>query len=336
MNGWLTQNLDYAAFLALVAGLWLGLALWLRRTGRRGARPPAAGLLLLAQLAGGGVMVAQAGRNAQKNIRRQLELLLPFYVQEIQQLGHARLPDNPAPDDALYLRLIRAEIRWLKHNPAIADIYTFRRRADGVVFLLVDSETDYDHNGVYEGAREQRTKPGEVYPNVTPGLERAFRGEQVFEEEPMTDRWGTWISAFAPLRDANGQVEGVLGVDFDAAEWLAQRTEARRAQLWLLGGLVAALTGAAVVIALLRHELEDRRKTERQLREQGELRRMIFDQAPGGIMVGSLDHHLVKVNDAFCRMLGYTREELLRLTFPQICHPDDPDNTVHGQPTRAW
>ncbi|MDB6114187.1 MAG: sensor histidine kinase response regulator [Lacunisphaera sp.] len=328
MNAWLAQNPDYLAFLALVAASWIGLGWWLRRTDRFRALPRLTWLLLAIVLGGGWLAVNRAGRDAQKNLRQQVELLLPFYVREFQQMGHAQLSDNPTPDDPVYLRLIRAQLHWLKNNPAIANIYTVRRRADGAVFLLVDSETDYDHNGRYEGAREQRTKPGAVYPGVAPALERALGGEQVFEDDITTDRWGRWVSAFAPLRDGNGKVEGVLGVDFDANEWLAQRAQGRQAWLWLLGGMVLLITGSAVVIALLRHELAGRAQTESALREQSELRRQIFDRAPGGVALVDLDYHFLKVNEAFCQMFGYTREELLRLTFVQITHPDDVARTI--------
>jgi len=323
MTGWLSANLDYLALVALVGFMWTGLGLWLHRTGRLGALPGLTGMLLAGVLAGGWFVVDRAGRNAQRNLREQVELLLPYYVQEFQRLGHARLPDDIAADNPLYLSLIEAEIRWLKLNPAIADIYTFRRRGDGAVILLVDSETDYDHNGRYEGAREQRTAPGEVYTMITPALERAFRGTTEFDDDIITDRWGTWVSAFGPLRDPEGRVEAVVGVDFTATEWLAQRAQARHQWLWVLGGVVLLVTGPAVVIAVLRHELAARRTVERQLREQAELRRMIFDQAPGGVALADMNHRLVEVNEAFCRMLGYTRTELLQLTFVQVTHPDD-------------
>jgi two-component system, cell cycle sensor histidine kinase and response regulator CckA len=323
MTGWLSANLDYLALVALVGIMWTGLGLWLRRTGRLGTLPGPTWLLLAAVLVGGWFIVHRAGRAAQRNLRQQVELLLPFYVQEFEQLGHALLPDEPAGDDPRYLTLIEAEIRWLKLNPAIADIYTFRRRADGAVILLVDSETDYDHNGRYDDPREQRTPPGEIYTMITPALERAFRGMREFDEDIITDRWGRWVSAFAPLRDRAGRVEAVLGVDFDATAWLAQRAQARRLWLWVLGGIVLLVSAPAVIIAVLRHELAARRLAERRLREQGELRRMIFDQAPGGVALADLNYRLIEVNQAFCRMLGYTRAELMQLTFVQITHPDD-------------
>jgi PAS domain S-box-containing protein len=323
MNGWFAQNTDYLVFLLLVIGLWAGLGTWLQRTGRLAAVPKIFWVLLVLVTFGGWWPMDRVGRTAQNEIRRQVELLVPFYVEELQQAGHALLPDNPAPDDERYLRLIRMQVNWLRLNPAIADIYTFRRRADGAIFLLVDSETDYDHNGRIEGDREERTAPGEIYDGLTPALSRAFKGEFTFDEDIVEDRWGRWISVFAPLRNPAGAVEAVLGVDFDAERWLEARAGARLIALLRLGAVVLLLTGPAVVIAMQRHDLQRRRQVEDQLREQAELRRMIFDHAPGGIALADLNHRLIDVNDALCHMLGYRREELLQLTFVQITHPDD-------------
>jgi len=328
MNGWFAQNTDYVLFLLLVTGLWLGLGLWLHRTGRLPGLPKVIWLLLAVIMIGGWWGVDRAGHRAQDTIRRQVELLVPYYVQEFQVAGHDRLPDNPAPADPLYASLVQMQINWLRLNPAIADIYTFRRRADGAIFLLVDSETDYDRNGRIEGDTEARTEPGEVYNGLTPALARAFRGEFIFDEDIVEDRWGKWISVFAPLRNPAGAVEAVIGVDFDAGEWVAQRDRSRLTALLRLGAVILLLTGPVVVIAIQRHDLKRRRQVEQQLRDQVELRRMIFDHAPGGISLSDLNLRLVEVNDTYCRMLGYSRDELLQLTFVQITHPDDVEKTL--------
>jgi hypothetical protein len=101
---------------------------------------------------------------------------VPTYAEELARMGHAQLTLETAADDPGYLAMIDAEKRWLAANTSIADIYTFRKRADGKIVLLVDSETDYDRNGSIEGEREQRTAIGEVYEEATPFLELAFEG----------------------------------------------------------------------------------------------------------------------------------------------------------------
>jgi PAS domain S-box-containing protein/diguanylate cyclase (GGDEF)-like protein len=51
--------------------------------------------------------------------------------------------------------------------------------------------------------------------------------------------------------------------------------------------------------------------------------REIFEQAAAGIMQTTVDGHIVLVNQSMCDFLGYTRDELLGMTFQQLTHPDD-------------
>ncbi|MFQ6537334.1 MULTISPECIES: hybrid sensor histidine kinase/response regulator [Aphanothece] len=60
--------------------------------------------------------------------------------------------------------------------------------------------------------------PGELYDDAPPGVEKAWRSRKVVvSATPYTDKWGTFISSFAPLQDRNGRVVGLLGLDLSIA-----------------------------------------------------------------------------------------------------------------------
>ena len=62
----------------------------------------------------------------------------------------------------------------------------------------------------------------------------------------------------------------------------------------------------------------------KQALQEGERRwRKIFDQSPIGAAVMAPDHQFVSVNETLCRILGYSREELLARNFRSIAHPDE-------------
>ncbi len=63
----------------------------------------------------------------------------------------------------------------------------------------------------------------------------------------------------------------------------------------------------------------------RELRESEERFRSAFDNAFHGIALAKPDGHLLKVNRAFCEILGYSKQELLAENFilNNITHPDD-------------
>ncbi|MDQ4064188.1 MAG: PAS domain S-box protein, partial [Actinomycetota bacterium] len=78
-------------------------------------------------------------------------------------------------------------------------------------------------------------------------------------------------------------------------------------------------------------EAEVRRKhssVEEELRRSEERFRATFEQAAVGIGHVALDGRWLRVNGKLCDVLGYSREEMLNLTFQQITHPDDLDKDL--------
>jgi PAS domain S-box-containing protein len=59
------------------------------------------------------------------------------------------------------------------------------------------------------------------------------------------------------------------------------------------------------------------------LRESEARFRATFEQAAVGINHASIEGRFVRVNQKFCDITGYTREELLELTFQDVIYPDD-------------
>lgn len=56
--------------------------------------------------------------------------------------------------------------------------------------------------------------------------------------------------------------------------------------------------------------------------------RAVFDQAAMGVARVSPEGRFLEVNDRFCALLGYSREELGGMTFSQVTHPDDVEASV--------
>lgn len=54
----------------------------------------------------------------------------------------------------------------------------------------------------------------------------------------------------------------------------------------------------------------------------------ILEHAPIGMAANALDGHFMLVNQAFCDMLGYTKEELYKLNFQDVTFPEDKNLTM--------
>lgn len=70
-------------------------------------------------------------------------------------------------------------------------------------------------------------------------------------------------------------------------------------------------------------DVTERKTAELALKASEARFRGIFEQAAMGMSHASLDGRFLRVNQQFCRMLGYSREELLTLHYEDISHPDD-------------
>lgn len=99
--------------------------------------------------------------------------------------------------------------------------------------------------------------PGEPYPLVPALLEplgRAFRQGAATHTEVYRNQSGAWITAFAPIRDAQGRVVAVLDVDYRVDVYVRELAAIRR-RLYLhslAGALVAAVAGVALARQITR------------------------------------------------------------------------------------
>lgn len=70
-------------------------------------------------------------------------------------------------------------------------------------------------------------------------------------------------------------------------------------------------------------DVTDKKKTEEALKTSEEQLYLIFENAPIGNSLTTLDGHFLRVNSALCNLLGYSKEELFKMNFQQLTHPED-------------
>ena len=73
----------------------------------------------------------------------------------------------------------------------------------------------------------------------------------------------------------------------------------------------------------LDREITEREQAVEALRKSEEVNRATFDQAAIGIAHVGIDGKWLRVNDKLCAIVGYTRDELMKLTFQDITYRDD-------------
>src|SRR5215207_4145189 len=75
----------------------------------------------------------------------------------------------------------------------------------------------------------------------------------------------------------------------------------------------------------VQHDITERKRVEEELDESEERFRATFEQAAVGITHNAPDGSWLRINQRFCDIVGYSREELLQKAFQDITHPEDLD-----------
>ncbi len=82
--------------------------------------------------------------------------------------------------------------------------------------------------------------------------------------------------------------------------------------------------------ATIARDMTSERAAEAALRASEERFRIAFQQAPVGMALTDLTGHYVQVNDAYCRTMQRTREELIGASPVDITHPEDAGDSEHA------
>ena len=113
------------------------------------------------------------------------------------------------------------------------------------------------------------------------------------------------------------------GVTVSQYESTCLRRDGSRMPVSVTGSPIRNAAGEVVAMSAVLRDITERRRAEQQLRENEERFRGVFENAPVGMYMAGPDSRIIQVNDAFCRMLGYTEEELLTKCWLELCHSDD-------------
>lgn len=190
---------------------------------------------------------------------------------------------------------------------------------DGNIVFLMDSEpsdsADY-------------SPPGQIYEEVEDALWDTFSSGKSVLTKPATDRWGTWISVFVPMKDPiSGNVLTIFGIDYSASEWYAQ--------IWknMIPDIVIVICILMLSFTMLYGWIQYIRNKflSEKLSKSEAFYHSVFDKAPVGIAIidnkgfvaAQSGYHSVSFNQKYEDILGRVGAELAKINWMEITHPDD-------------
>jgi serine/threonine-protein kinase len=210
-----------------------------------------------ASFAAGLAISRQAIATQAAHLREELATTAAAAALMVDGATHARLAalGAKAADDPAFLPLRDTLRRFKSAHPNITYIYTMTRaagaEATGVVQFVCDASeaVDKNHNNVID-PDEQIAAPGDPYPvQDAPDLLAGFSAPTA-DRAIVTDRWGSWQSGYAPIRDPAGASAGLVGVDISAAHITGLERDFLWHSLALFATTLAAFLAAAVLVAL--------------------------------------------------------------------------------------
>lgn len=304
-----------------------------RRRVRREALAVAMAALAVVVATGLGLWLSSAA-TIRSNYRHYLIGLAQSAASQVDPQLHERLRHPDQRDSPDYLRAVEPLVRMRTAVTDVRFIYTAIADGDVVRFILDTGDANAGANG-----RQDRASIGEVFEGKTPATCPVFgvpgrTGAAVASRRPHTDRWGTFMTGWAPLVDASGRQYGAVGVDVDADVYVARLANARN---WMLFGLLPA--GLLIVLLALGFYRTRLRAVEaagaaaRAMQvlalEQQRLRSIVEGTAVG-TWVTDLDTDHISVDERWAEMIGSTPEQIGPLTeakFLAMVHPEDRDAT---------
>jgi len=170
-----------------------------------------------------------------QEVRQRLHDIVSIAARQIDADVHSTLTDPDQENSMTYLQVKHTLQQVRDIDSDLYYVYTMRLDADGRIRFVVDAEENPDEIAHLD----------EAYDDASDMLKANIvtLDHPIVEEEFYTDKWGTWLTGYAPFYRPDGQREGVLGIDIKADQVKIYE----RRLLWR--GL--AVLGATLPLALL-------------------------------------------------------------------------------------
>ncbi len=121
---------------------------------------------------------------------------------------HQQLKGTHEEEKGIVYQQIKNKLENIKTQiPSVTYIYTMYLKGDQILFGV-------DPDAVPE---EEGDHCGDIYYEATPMMFDMYTKEDTMVEETITsDRWGDWLSAYAPITNSEGKIIALLGMDISA------------------------------------------------------------------------------------------------------------------------
>ena len=198
-------------------------------------------LVFLAVLASSYILYSEARIALEDDVEEYLSGMAKAAAKQIDGDLHMTFTSRAQESSPQYLSQITElkNIQTASHN--IRYIYTCILKNDQVYFILDPTPPDIKA----ETGVESKSHIMDVYKESDRALMQALREHKVtFNKQPYVDRWGSFVSGYAPFYNRKNEFVGVVGVDISAKDYLAKVSRLHNAEIIciIIGLLISFFT----------------------------------------------------------------------------------------------
>jgi PAS domain S-box-containing protein len=228
----------------------------------------------------------------------------------LQTSGDIVATIQPGDDQTPEFIAIRNQLyRLEKSLPNIRYIYIMRRSGNDIEFVV---DADY-------GISSDAASIGQKYPKTTQEMMQGFEKVSV-EKSTSTDRWGTFLSGYSPIRNSKGEIIGIVGVDMDQANVLARQNLINWTSYLIM--FLAILMAVFGIITVER----ERERSVLNLKDREARYRTLFEATYNAILIlkdGTISDCNVRAEQLF----RGTKEQLIGKNILDLTPETYPDGT---------
>ena len=178
-------------------------------------------------------------------VRSKLSSIAANTATHIDVNQYNRIRDINSETSADYLAIHEMLSKVIKADPSIQNAYTMRPTKSANKWIFIVDGTD---------KADEVAHVGEEYDSSDCPMMKEALSTPTADLEVSSDRWGTWLSGYAPIKGENGKVEGIVGIDMSVNQLAKELISLKIAAIQniLLSLLLTFIVSSLLTKALLK------------------------------------------------------------------------------------
>lgn len=152
------------------------------------------------------------------NLQKDAKNIVNESISSIDAAQLQEVIDSESMDSLTYQQIQQSMIDF-RSSKDIKYFYTMTL-GENMAHILVDS------------AQIDTSPIGEEF-YLEDAMRKSFAGENTYTKTPVTDEYGSFISAYAPIKNAKGEIIAIAGVDKDVTSFISIKSQLTKSTLFL-------------------------------------------------------------------------------------------------------